>query len=89
MYYGEFWPDNIENVSYKENISQLEYFDIKDYKEDDNIITLDDSAARNLKKGDTFVFDYKGDKVSKKIGENMGKAHFHWKTQRLKMSLIL
>lgn len=62
LYYGEFWPDNIENVSYKENISQLEYFDIKDYKEDDNIITLDDSAARNLKKGDTFVFDYKGDK---------------------------
>lgn len=76
LYYGEFWPDNIENVSYKENISQLEYFDIKDYKEDDNIITLDDSAARNLKKGDTFVFDYKGDKVSKKIGENMGNGTF-------------
>ena len=76
LYYGEFWPDNIENVSYKENVSQLEYFDIKDYKEDDNIISLDDSAARNLKKGDTFVFDYKGDKVSKKIGENMGNGTF-------------
>lgn len=76
LYYGEFWPDNIENVSYKENLSQLEYFDIKDYKEDDNIITLDDSAARNLKKGDTFVFDYKGDKVSKKIGEDMGNGTF-------------
>ena len=76
LYYGEFWPDNIENVSYKGNVSQLEYFDIKDYKEDDNIITLDDSAARNLKKGDTFVFDYKGDKVSKKIGEDMGNGTF-------------
>lgn len=76
LYYGEFWPDNIENVSYKENVSQLEYFDIKDYKEDDNIITLDDSAARNLKKGDAFVFDYKGDKVSKKIGEDMGNGTF-------------
>jgi hypothetical protein len=76
LYYGEFWPDNIENVSYKENVSQLEYFDIKDYKEDDNIISLDDSAARNLKKGDTFVFDYKGDKVSKKIGEDMGNGTF-------------
>ena len=76
LYYGEFWPDNIENVSYKENISKLEYFDIKDYKEDDNIITLDDSAARNLKKGDTFVFDYKGDMVSKKIGEDMGNGTF-------------
>ena len=43
----------------------------------------------NLKKGDTFVFDYKGDMVSKKIGEDMVMAHFHWKTQRLKMSLIL
>ena len=76
LYYGEFWPDNIEKVSYKENVSQLEYFDIKDYKEDDNIITLDDSAAGNLKKGDTFVFDYKGEKVSKKIGENMGNGTF-------------
>lgn len=76
LYYGEFWPDNIENVSYKENVSQLEYFDIKDYKEDDNIITLDDSAAKNLKKGDTFVFDYKGDKVSKKISEDMGNGTF-------------
>ena len=76
LYYGEFWPDNIENVSYKGNVSQLEYFDIKDYKEDDNIITLDDSTARNLKKGDTFVFDYKGDKVSKKIGEDMGNGTF-------------
>ena len=76
LYYGEFWPDNIENVSYKENVSQLEYFDIKDYKEEDNIITLDDSAAKNLKKGDTFVFDYKGDKVSKKIGEDMGNGTF-------------
>ena len=76
LYYGEFWPDNIENVSYKENVSQLEYFDIKDYREDDNIITLDDSAAKNLKKGDTFVFDYKGDKVSKKIGEDMGNGTF-------------
>ena len=76
MYYGEFWPDNIENVSYKGNVSQLEYFDIKDYNEDDNIITLDDSAAKNLKKGDTFVFDYKGDKISKKIGEDMGNGTF-------------
>ena len=76
LYYGEFWPDNIENVSYKGNVSQLEYFDIKDYNEDDNIITLDDSAAKNLKKGDTFVFDYKGDKISKKIGEDMGNGTF-------------
>lgn len=76
LYYGEFWPDNIENVSYNENVSQLEYFDIKDYNEDDNIITLDDSAAKNLKKGDTFVFDYKGDKISKKIGEDMGNGTF-------------
>ena len=76
LYYGEFWPDNIENVSYKGNVSQLEYFDIKDYKEDDNIITLDDSAARNLKKGAAFVFDYKGEKVSKKIGEDMGNGTF-------------
>ena len=51
LYYGEFWPDNIENVSYKENVSQLEYFDIKDYKEDDNIITLDDSANQKSQKG--------------------------------------
>lgn len=49
LYYGEFWPDNIENVSYKENISKLEYFDIKDYK---------------------------GDMVSKKIGEDMGNGTF-------------
>ena len=76
LYYGEFWPDNIENISYNENVSQLEYFDIKDYNEDDNIITLDDSAAKNLKKGDTFVFDYKGDKISKKIDEDMGNGTF-------------
>lgn len=29
-----------------------------------------------MKKGDTFVFDYKGEKVSKKIGEDMGNGTF-------------
>ena len=46
LYYGEFWPEDIENVSYKENISQLQFFDIKDYKEDENIIYIDESAAK-------------------------------------------
>lgn len=76
LYYGEFWPDNIENVSYKENVSQLQFFDIKDYKEDENIIYIDESAAQNLKKGDTFVFDYNGEKIAKKIVENMGNGTF-------------
>lgn len=76
LYYGEFWPDNIENVSYKENVSQLQFFDIKNYKEDENIIYIDDSAAKNLKKGDTFVFDYKGEKIAKKISEDMGNNIF-------------
>lgn len=82
LYYGEFWPEDIENVSYKENVSQLQFFDIKDYKEDENIIYIDESAAKNLKKGDTFVFDYMGEKIAKKIVENMGMVHFHWKTLR-------
>lgn len=76
LYYGEFWPEDIENVSYKENISQLQFFDIKDYKEDENIIYIDESAAKNLKKGDTFVFDYMGEKIAKKIVENMGNGTF-------------
>ncbi|MEI3202727.1 MAG: hypothetical protein V8S21_12260 [Lachnospira eligens] len=29
-----------------------------------------------MKKGDTIIFDYKGVKVSKKIGENMGNGTF-------------
>lgn len=76
LYYGEFWPEDIENVSYKENVSQLQFFDIKDYKEDENIIYIDESAAKNLKKGDTFVFDYMGGKIAKKIVENMGNGTF-------------
>ena len=76
LYYGEFWPEDIENVSYKENISQLQFFDIKDYKEDENIIYIDESAAKNLKKGDTFVFDYMGAKIAKKIVEDMGNGTF-------------
>lgn len=76
LYYGEFWPEDIENVSYKENISQLQFFDIKDYKEDENIIYIDESAAKNLKKGDTFVFDYMGEKIAKKIVEDMGNGTF-------------
>lgn len=76
LYYGEFWPKDIENVSYKENISQLQFFDIKDYKEDENIIYIDESAAKNLKKGDTFVFDYMGEKIAKKIVEDMGNGTF-------------
>lgn len=76
LYYGEFWPEDIENVSYKENISQLQFFDIKDYKEDENIIYIDKSAAKNLKKGDTFVFDYMGEKIAKKIVEDMGNGTF-------------
>ena len=76
LYYGEFWPEDIENVSYKENVSQLQFFDIKDYKEDENIIYIDESAAKNLKKGDTFVFDYMGEKIAKKIVENMGNVTF-------------
>ncbi len=76
LYYGEFWPDDIENVSYKENVSQLQFFDIIDYKEDENIIYVDESAAKNLKKGDTFVFDYMGEKIAKKIVENMGNGTF-------------
>lgn len=76
LYYGEFWPEDIENVSYKENISQLQFFDIKDYKEDENIIYIDESAAKNLKKGDTFVFDYMGEKIAKKIVENMENGTF-------------
>ena len=76
LYYGEFWPEDIENVSYKENVSQLQFFDIKDYKEDENIIYIDESAAKNLKKGDTFVFDYMGEKIAKKIVEDMGNGTF-------------
>ena len=76
LYYGEFWPEDIENVSYKENVSQLQFFDIKDYKEDENIIYIDQSAAKNLKKGDTFVFDYMGGKIAKKIVEDMGNGTF-------------
>lgn len=76
LYYGEFWPEDIENVSYKENVSQLQFFEIKDYKEDENIIYIDESAAKNLKKGDTFVFDYMGEKIAKKIVENMGNGTF-------------
>lgn len=76
LYYGEFWPEDIENVSYKENVSQLQFFDIKNYKEDENIIYIDESAAKNLKKGDTFVFDYMGEKIAKKIVENMGNGTF-------------
>ena len=76
LYYGEFWPEDIENVSYKESISQLQFFDIKDYKEDENIIYIDESAAKNLKKGDTFVFDYMGEKIAKKIVEDMGNGTF-------------
>lgn len=76
LYYGEFWPEDIENVSYKENVSQLQFFEIKDYKEDENIIYIDESAAQNLKKGDTFVFDYMGEKIAKKIVENMGNGTF-------------
>ena len=76
LYYGEFWPEDIENVSYKENVSQLQFFDIKDYKEDENIIYIDESAAKNLKKGDTFVFDYMGGKIAKKIVEDMGNGTF-------------
>lgn len=76
LYYGEFWPNNIESVSYKENVSQLQFFDIKDYKEDDNIISLDDSAAKKLKKDDIFVFDYNGEKVAKKISKDMGNGTF-------------
>ena len=76
LYYGEFWPEDIENVSYKENISQLQFFDIKDYKENENIIYIDESAAKNLKKGDTFVFDYMGEKIAKKIVEDMGNGTF-------------
>lgn len=76
LYYGEFWPEDIENVSYKENISQLQFFDIKDYKEDENIIYIDESAAKNLKKGDIFVFDYMGEKIAKKIVEDMGNGTF-------------
>ncbi len=76
LYYGEFWPEDIENVSYKENISQLQFFDIKDYKEDKSIIYIDESAAKNLKKGDTFVFDYMGGKIAKKIVEDMGNGTF-------------
>ena len=76
LYYGEFWPEDIENVSYKENISQLQFFDIKDYKEDENIIYIDESASKNLKKGDTFVFDYMGEKIAKKIVEDMGNGTF-------------
>ena len=76
LYYGEFWPEDIENVSYKENISQLQFFDIKDYKEDENIIYIDESAAKNLKKGDTFVFDYMGEKIAKKIVDDMGNGTF-------------
>lgn len=76
LYYGEFWPEDIENVSYKENVSQIQFFDIKDYKEDENIIYIDESAAKNLKKGDTFVFDYMGEKIAKKIVEDMGNGTF-------------
>lgn len=76
LYYGEFWPEDIENVSYKENVSQLQFFDIKDYKEDENIIYIDESAAKNLKKGDIFVFDYMGGKIAKKIVEDMGNGTF-------------
>lgn len=76
LYYGEFWPDNIENVSYQENVSQIQFFDIKDYKEDENIIYIDESAAKNLKKGDTFVFDYNGEKIAKKIVDDMGNGTF-------------
>ena len=76
LYYGEFWPDNVENVEYNDNVKQLEYFDIKDYKEDDNAIQLDPEAAKDLKKGDTIVFDYKGMKVSEKISEDTGNGAF-------------
>lgn len=76
LYYGEFWPDDVENVEYNDNVKQLEYFDIKDYKEDDNTIQLDPEAAKNLKKGDTIIFDYKGLKVSEKISEDAGNGAF-------------
>lgn len=89
LYYGEFWPDNIEKVSYKENVSQLEYFDIKDYKEDDNIITLDDSAAGNLKRVTHLYSIIRAKRFQRKSVRIWVMAHFHWKTQRLKMSLIL
>ncbi len=69
LYYGEFWPNNIENIIYNDNVKQLKYFDIKDYKEDENTIQLDTDAVKDLKKGDTLVFDYNGMKVSKKIKE--------------------
>lgn len=51
LYYGEFWPEDIENVSYKENISQLQFFDIKDYKEDENIIYIDDIPEYSVANG--------------------------------------
>ena len=76
LYYGEFWPDDVENVEYNDNVKQLEYFDIKDYKEDDNTIQLDPEAAKNLKKGDMIIFDYKGLKVSEKISEDAGNGAF-------------
>ncbi len=34
------------------------------------------TVHQKSQKGDAFVFDYKGDKVSKKIGEDMGNGTF-------------
>ena len=61
LYYGEFWPEDIENVSYKENISQLQFFDIKDYKEDENII-IGNVALYGATSGKAFINGVAGER---------------------------
>lgn len=68
LYYGELWPDDYEEVSYQDSVTQLGAGDILWGDESGTEIIVSPSAAEKIQSGSVIVYDCgKGLKTARKV----------------------
>lgn len=77
LYYGEFWPEDLEKITYKDDVIQLSDSDVEEYSSENETLQISDSCNRSLKSGDVVVFDTNGAKIARKIGDTADGGAFN------------
>lgn len=77
LYYGEFWPEDLEKITYKDDVIQLSDSDVEEYSSENETLQISDSSNRSLKSGDVVVFDTNGAKIARKIGDTADGGAFN------------
>lgn len=83
LYYGEFWPEDLEKITYKDDVIQLSDSDVEEYSSENETLQISDSCNRSLKSGDVVVFDTNGAKIARKIGDTADGGAFNLEVPEL------